>query len=107
MEALVTFTDMFVTCSLSKAKVGAKAAQIANDLQSHGHTQRCKKMVDSCWFGFPKFPSDRTLIARPEVTDKKEFEKAMAKLNKVKAILENEKLVKLILDQHPMEDGRI
>ena len=64
-------------------------------------------MVDSCWFGFPKFPSDRTLIARLEVTDKKEFEKAKAKLNKVKAILEDEKLVQLILDQHPMEDGRI
>merc|ERR1712218_529367 len=60
VEALVTFTDMFVTCSLSKAKVGAKAAQTAKDLQSHGHTQRCKKMVDSCWFGFPKFPCPPT-----------------------------------------------
>ena len=27
VEALVTFTDMFVTCSLSRAKVGAKAAK--------------------------------------------------------------------------------
>ena len=76
VDALVTFTDTFVTCSLSRAKVGAKAAQTAKDLQSHGHTQRCKKKSPSCWFGFPKFPSDRTLIARPEVTDKKEYEKA-------------------------------
>ena len=61
-------------------------------------------MVESCWFGFPKFPSDRTLIARPEVTDKKEFEKAKAKLNKVKAILEDEKLVQRILDEHPIDE---
>ena len=61
-------------------------------------------MPPSCWFGFPKFPSDRTLIARPEVTDKKEFEKAKVKLNKVRAILEDERLVQHIMEEHPMEE---
>ena len=104
VEALVIFTDMFVTCSLSRAKVGAKAAERAEDVQTHGHSRRCKKKPPDCWFGFPKFPCDRTLIARPEVTDKKEFEKAKIKLKKVKEILEDEQMVKHIMEEHPMKE---
>ena len=105
VEALVTFTDMFVTCSLNRAKVGAKAAQTAEDLQQHGHTQRCKKKGPDCWFGFPKFPSDHTLIARPEITKKEDFERAQIKLKKVKEILEDAEMVKHIMDEHPMKEN--
>ena len=105
VEALVIFTDMFVTCSLSRAKVGAKAAQTAKDLQQHGHTQRCKKKPPDCWFGFPKFPSDRTLIARPEITKKEDFERAQIKLKKVKEILEDAEMVKHIMEEHAMKEN--
>ena len=105
VEALVTFTDMFVTCSLSRAKVGAKAAKTAEELQQHGHTQRCKKKPPDCWFGFPKYPSDRTLIARPEITKKEDFEKAQIKLKKVKEILEDAEMVKHIMEEHPMKEN--
>ena len=105
VDALITFTDMFVTCSLSRAKVGAKAAQTAKDLQQHGHTQRCKKKPPECWFGFPKYPSDRTLIARPEITKKDDFERAQIKLKKVKEILEDEQMVKHIMEEHPMKEN--
>ena len=44
-------------------------------VQKHKHTATCKKnSVLSCRFGFPKFPSEKTLIAEP-LTDGDEDEK--------------------------------
>ena len=48
VEALVNWIDAFVTCSLNKARVGAEVADMAEDLQSHGHTKRCHKKSDNC-----------------------------------------------------------
>ena len=48
VEALVNWIDSFVTCSLNKARVGAEVADLAEELQSHGHTKRCHKKSENC-----------------------------------------------------------
>ena len=48
VEALVNWIDSFVTCSLNKARVGAEVADMAEELQSHGHTKRCHKKSENC-----------------------------------------------------------
>ena len=73
--------------------------RIAEEVQTHRHTQTClKKGGSSCRFGYPKFPSTKTIIAKPYDTvgrDQDAMDKAEKELAKVQKVLEN----KEILDQ--------
>ena len=72
-------------------------------LQVHRHTKTCEKHGTKCRFGFPRYPSNKTLISvppeeRPEFKDldKEEKEKLLEKykntLEKVKNALEDKEL---------------
>jgi hypothetical protein len=58
-DVLVRFIDTFITCSSS-----GPCKDIVREVQTHVHTLSCKKYKTTCRFGFPRFPSDYTVIAQ-------------------------------------------
>ena len=61
MVILQGFIDNFISCSLQDETVH----HIVKDVQIHNHSKTCRKYGSKCRFGFPKFPSERTIVAQP------------------------------------------
>ena len=55
------FVDKFTSCSLSNQQVANKVREV----QIHKHTRTCYKKGGTCWFNFPKYPSEETIVAQP------------------------------------------
>ena len=83
-EELVKFIDKWTSCSLDTGN--EKLDKIVKEVNVHGHSQSCKKFGSNCRFGFPKFPSNETVIAKPLPSNMDEEQKK-AKLEKAKEIL--------------------
>ena len=94
-EQMVTirrFIDTFISCSLQDETV----SHIVKEVQIHNHSKTCRKYGSKCRFGFPKFPSEFTIVAQPllvnDFSSKEDLEKhqKMLKtvLEKVRNILE-------------------
>ena len=66
------FVDAFVTCSLEIKEV----SKLVEEVQKHSHSHSCRKYGTQCRFGFPKFPSERTIISQP--LDKEDFQSETA-----------------------------
>ena len=64
---LQDFVDSFITCSLDDEDL----VETVKSVQQHKHTHTCHKKGPSCRFGFPKLPSERTIISQP--LDKNDF----------------------------------
>ena len=56
-----TFVDKFISCSSDVEGV----SDIVEQVQVHHHTKTCYKRGKECRFGFPRLPSERTIIAQP------------------------------------------
>ena len=61
-EATEALADLLVCCQLPSDE---KFRTVVEEVQTHGHTNSCKKRSDTCRFNFPKFPSKKTIVARP------------------------------------------
>ena len=100
-NALTNFIDEFITCSLHKGSVGETVVKIAQEVQTHRHTQTClKKGGSSCRFGYPKFPSAKTIIAKPYDSVSRnidDMDKAEKELAKVQKVLENKELLEQVI----------
>ena len=83
-EDLIKFIEKWTSCSLDTGN--EKLDQIVKDVNVHVHKETCKKHQTKCRFGFPRFPSNETIIARPLPSDMDEKEKK-EKLEKAKEIL--------------------
>jgi ATP-dependent DNA helicase PIF1 len=111
-EVLVVtaFVDKFISCSLTNKDV----CDIVREVQIHRHTHSCQKYGKGCRFGYPRFPSDFTIIAQPLkafLTLTADEEKALLKqhakvLSKVKSVLksldeerQNSTSIKEVLDE--------
>lgn len=103
VQALVSWIDSFISCSLYKARVGEVAMQRAKEVQVHGHTARCHKKGPDCGFLFPRFPSTRTILARPEKVDK-DYKKGQVELGKVRKVLEDSEKMDRIKQRHPLSE---
>ena len=58
-EAILTkFTDDFITCSLD-----TEIKEIVQKVQTHSHSNSCRKYNTTCRFDYPKFPTDKTIVA--------------------------------------------
>ena len=55
------FVDMFISCSSDIEGV----SEIVEQVQVHRHTKTCYKRGKNCRFGFPRLPSEKTIIAQP------------------------------------------
>ena len=75
--------------------------KIAQEVQTHRHTQTClKKGGSSCRFGYPKFPSAKTIIAKPYDSVSRnmdDMDKAEKELAKVQKVLENKELLDQVI----------
>ena len=62
--------------------------------QSHKCTKTCRKKGPDCRFGFPRMPSNKTLVSLPvnksDEEEQEKFKSGKAKLEKMRAYLENE-----------------
>ena len=98
IDALVEFNDWCVSCSLKDPTT----RDLVLEVNKHQHfTKSCKKHGPKCKYGFPRFPSTKTLIAIPSrilYKDDEEKEQAMLdKSQKIKQkmadILDNEEVM--------------
>ena len=84
--------------------LAAQIVKIVTECNWHRHTRSCRKYDTICRFGIPKFPSFRTLIAKPNQQATEEMVNKYKKiLNAVKDQLCNEEVVKMILEEIPKE----
>ena len=55
--AVINFIDQFTTVSLNEDEVGKEVVRIVKQVNIHGHTKTCRKIIELlCRFGYPKFP---------------------------------------------------
>merc|ERR1712055_539839 len=65
-DAIETFTDMFVSCSLNSKTIhedkeaGEKIINIIKAVNCHNCTNPCEKYGEKCKYGFPRYPLKRT-----------------------------------------------
>ncbi len=109
IATVTMFIDSFSTVSLHPAIVGDIVAKIAQKVNRHHHTKTCRKYQTACRFKFPKLPSVKTIIAIPSSKNVTESEKKSLEakhsvvIKKVKEVLDNKDLIKLILEEHSKE----
>ena len=65
MTTIRSFIDTFISCSLQDENV----SHLVKDVQIHNHSKTCRKYGSTCRFGFPRFPSEQTIVAQPLVVD--------------------------------------
>lgn len=66
-KVLENYVDAFISCSLADDDL----VDIVKSVQKHNHTHTCFKKGPNCRFGFPKLPSEKTIISQP--LDKNDF----------------------------------
>ena len=82
------FIDTIISCSSEGEDL--EVNKIVNEVQKHHHIRSCQKKNNVCRFGFPKPPSDETIIAKPDKDiNKKEMKKYKEIMTKVKQKLES------------------
>lgn len=99
---LIKLVDDIISCQIPEEdSMESKALkEIVSTIQGHCQTNSCKKHKGSCRYGFPKLPSDRTILAKPICSkmDEKEkeilLEKAKNTLAKAMYILEDPEIDK-------------
>ena len=100
VHVLTKFVDSFVSCSLQ-----SDVQDIVQEVQLHHHSKTCRKYDSTaCRFGFPRFPSNRTIIAQPiKESDFSSNQEFLAAQKKHKDILSKVKDKLLLLKdfQHP------
>lgn len=103
-EKIVQLIDKMISCAIPKEDATGLEKlrrEYVLAFQQHGHTGTCKKKGTICRFEFPRFPSERTMIAKPiEGTEKEKAEK----LKKFTEILANAKAVLNGLADDILED---
>ena len=110
LEKVIFLVDSFSTVSLHPAIVGEIVAEIVKKVNQHHHTHTCRKYKTICRFKMPKLPSYKTIIARPPVGKLSEEEKGdlqkkyEAIIKEVKKVLDNEEVLKNILNEYPKEN---
>ena len=83
--------DEYVICELQEDEDFRKTVK---ELQTHKCSKTCKKKGPHCRFGFPRLPSNNTLISIPINKDneeeKEELKKAKEIVQKMRSYLESE-----------------
>ena len=99
-EVASNFVDAFVTCSLDIEAL----TDTVKEVQAHYHTATCRKHNTTCRFGYPRFPSNKTIIAQPLNKMNFSSERAyIAEKNKFKVILDSVKEVLTQLEEEQLK----
>ena len=87
-EKVVTFIDKYITCAIPDKKQYPELHKLVTTVQTHGHSQTCKKKKGvKCRFNFPAPPSETTRIVRLTNCDSNNLTKEKRKV--VDTVLEN------------------
>merc|ERR1711893_345545 len=96
-EELIKYIDSHISCNGKPENPHLE--KIVQEVQIHHHTETCTKKTDYCRFGYPRFPSNKTIIAKPIPKGKNDKEtkyntqlkkKYKDILTKVKEVLEGD-----------------
>ena len=78
-------------------------------MNTHYHTKTCRKKFTKCRFNFKKFPSCRTIIARPLKIEGDEGAEILKQrgevLGKVKMVIDDDEKIKAIDKEYPLIEG--
>ena len=88
--------DEMISCEIPSEEEDKELNEFVPLLQKHRHTDTCfKKSKINCRFGFPKLPSEETLVAIPidEKFPEMSKERKKKKLEKYTSILEKAKII--------------
>ena len=87
-NAISLFVNKFISCSLFHPR----SRKIAGEVQRHHHTFSCRKAGSRCRFHFPRYPSLRTILAKPlriVFKDEEDDTKRKAQVMKMRYALAN------------------
>ena len=85
-DELIKFIDKWVSVSLTNTN--EELNQLVREVNCHHHTDSCKKYDGNCRYGFPRFPSDKTMFAiSPSLLDEEEEEERKDTIKKAKNLL--------------------
>ena len=104
LKSLSSFIAEFTTVSLHENSVGQAVAKIARDVNVHNHTKTCRKYDDSCRFKYPRFPTNETIIAKPQRGTKAEKDRIVRHskeiLSKVSEVLDDTETIAEIMNKY-------
>ena len=107
--SLTNLINHLSTCSRFKGGKYEDIVTQVEEVNTHYHTKTCRKKFTKCRFNFKKFPSCRTIIARPLKVEGDEGAEIMKErsdvLEKVKLVMEDDEKMKAIDESNPLNDG--
>ena len=123
-DSLIDFIDRAVTCTLNpemaakmidvkKDKLeGAEIIKIAEECLIHHHTKSCRKYGTKCRVNFPRYPMWKTELTREIVEDDEEKKKERKEKHQhilitVMELLEDEDIIKEIMDSYDKKNESI
>ena len=105
---LENFIDGFTTVSLNPNIVGEDVVKIVMEVNVHHHTKTCRKYDSSCRFNYPRFPTPKTIVAKPFKGSKEDRMKIMTDYNeilqKISVVLEEKEIVEKIMLSYSKND---
>ena len=66
-KKICKFVEGYVTAAIPESDENLKT--LVTELQRHTHSASCKKKGSSCRFNFPRPPSERTILSKPETKE--------------------------------------
>ncbi|KAJ8026271.1 hypothetical protein HOLleu_34067 [Holothuria leucospilota] len=78
---VISFIDRYVSCDMPSQTENPVLYDIVKNVQMHGktHSKSCRKGGKTCRFNFPKLPSQRTFISKPDSNEEGTSENSMDK----------------------------
>ena len=82
-----------------------KFKQVVEQVQTHHHTNSCRKYGTDCRYNFDRYPSRRTIIAGPlgdekdEKEKEAEYEKAIEILTSAKNVMKENDMSKMTFEE--------
>ena len=108
LTCLENFIDGFTTVSLNPNIVGENVVKIVTEVNVHHHTKTCRKYDSSCRFNYPRFPTPKTIVAKPFKGSKEDRMKRMTDYNeilqKISVVLEEKEIVEKIMLSYSKND---
>ena len=80
-DKVVQLADYMVSCRIPEDD--EKFKEVVEQVQTHHHTNSCRKYGTDCRYNFDRYPSRHTIVARPldEEMDEKKKERKVGELN--------------------------
>lgn len=102
-DKVVQLADYMVSCRIPEDD--EKFKEVVEQVQTHHHTNSCRKYGTDCRYNFDRYPSRRTIIAQPlgdekdEKEKEEEYEKAKEILTSAKNVMKENDMSKMTFEE--------